>query len=135
MAGALYDRSREKFLNGDLSWRDDTFTAVLVDTNDYAVDLANHEFLSDIPVAARVATTTPLTGKLSTAGIADADNAVWPQVSGDTSEALVIVRDTGTDTTSELITYQDTGSGLPVIPNGGDINISWSENPERIFKL
>ena len=38
----------------------------------------------------------------------------------------MIYIDTGVAGTSRLIAYIDTGvAGLPVTPNGGDINITW----------
>ena len=38
----------------------------------------------------------------------------------------MIYIDTGVAGTSRLIAYIDTGvTGLPVTPNGGDINITW----------
>ena len=42
----------------------------------------------------------------------------------------------GTESTSNLIAYMDTGmTGLPVTPNGGDITVQWANTSNRIFKL
>lgn len=135
MANAIYDKARKKFLDGDIDWLADTIKVVLVDAADYTVDLANHEFLSDIAAGARVATSAALSGKDSTAGVADAADVVLSSVSGDQSEALVIYKDTGAEGTSPLIAYIDTVTGLPITPNGADITITWSNGANKIFKL
>ena len=58
MANALYDKGRQGFLEGSIDWDTDTIKVVLIDTADYTVNLATHQYLSDIPAAARVATST-----------------------------------------------------------------------------
>jgi hypothetical protein len=55
MSNALYDKGREGFLDGSIDWDRDVIKAVLIDAADYTVNLATHQFLSDIPAAARVA--------------------------------------------------------------------------------
>lgn len=125
MANALYAKGRESFLKGEISWSADNIKTVLVDTATYTVDLANHQFLSDIPVGERVATSANLTAKTTTAGTADAADVTFASVTGDQSEALVVYQDTGVEGTSRLIAYIDTASGLPVTPNGGDISVQW----------
>lgn len=135
MPNALYDKGREGFLAGGIDWDTDLIKAVLVDAADYTVNLTAHQFLSDIPVVARVATSAALTGKTVVNGVADAEDLTFPAVSGDPAEALVIYQDTGTAGTSRLIAYIDTATGLPVTPNGGDINVAWDNGPNKIFKL
>lgn len=125
MANALYAKGRESFLKGEISWSADNIKTVLVDTATYTVDLANHQFLSDIPSGERVATSANLTAKTTTAGTADAADVTFSSVTGDQSEALVVYQDSGAEGTSRLIAYIDTASGLPVTPNGGDISVQW----------
>lgn len=135
MANALYDKAREAFLSGDLDWDANTIKVILVDVADYTVATATHQFLSDVPAAARVATSAALASKTTTGGVADAADITFTAVSGDPCEALVIFQDTGVELTSRLIAYIDTATGLPVIPNGGDITVSWDNGANRIFKL
>jgi hypothetical protein len=132
---ALYGKARQKFLAGDLSWSGDTIKAVLVDTADYAVSINTHEFLSDIPSGARVATSAALTGKTVTLGVADADDVSFVTVVGDESEALVLYVDTGSAATSSLVAYIDAATGLPITPDGGNVNVIWDDSANRIFKL
>ena len=139
MANALYDKGREKFLSAAINWGTgtggDTIKAVLVDIAAYTVDLATHEFLSSIPAGDRISTSSAFTGKTVTAGVADADNLTFAAVTGDPSEALVIIKDTGSAATSPLIDYIDSATGLPVTPNGGDITVTWDNGSNKIFKL
>ena len=136
MANALYDKGREKFLRGEVSWNADDIKVVLVKTSaGYSVDLANHEFLSSINVGDRVATSANLGTKTTTAGVADAADVTFSAVEGDECGAAVIYKDTGDAATSPLIAYIDTATGLPATPNGGDITIEWDDGANKIFKL
>ncbi|WP_409428372.1 hypothetical protein [Mycobacterium sp. SMC-11] len=135
MTSFVYDKAREKFLNGGINWTTDTIKAVLV-TAAYSQDAATHEFLSSITSGNRLSVSAELTSKTSTAGVADAADAVFAAVSGSQGVAVVLYKDTGTDTTSPLIAYIDQATaGLPVTPNGGDINCVWDNGANKIFKL
>lgn len=135
MANALYDKARERFLTAQLNWSTDTIRAVLVDTGIYTPNLTAHEYLSDISSSARISTSSAFTGKTVAGGAADANDVTFTSVSGNSIEAIVIYRDTGTEGTSPLIAYIDTATGLPITPNGGDIIVTWDNGPNRIFKL
>ncbi len=135
MANAVYGKAREKFLNGDIDWANDDIKAVLVDTAAYAVSIDSDEYLSSIPAGDRIATSGNLASKTSTLGVADAADITFSTVTGDVSEALVIYKDTGDASTSPLIAYIDTATGLPVTPNGGDITVTWDNGANKIFKL
>lgn len=134
MANALYDAGREAFLDGNISWSSDTIKVVLIDTGEYTVDLEIHDNLDDVAGAARIATAT-LASKTVADGIADAADVTFSSVSGAQSEALIIYKDSGVEGTSTLIAYLDTGTGLPVTPNGGDISVLWDNGGNKIFKL
>jgi hypothetical protein len=135
MANALYDKGREAFLSGTISWSSDNIKCVLVDAADYTVNTATHQFLSDVASGGRVATSSNLASKTVTAGVADAADVTFSAVTGDQSEALVIYKDTGSAATSPLIAYIDTATGLPVTPNGADITVTWDNGSNKIFKL
>lgn len=135
MANELYDKARQGFLDGSIDWDTDDIRAILIDTDDYTVNLATHDNLDDIPSAARVAVSGALTGKTVTNGVADADDVTFSSVSGDQCEAIVLYKHTGVDTTSRLIAYINSATGLPVTPNGGSIEVLWSNGDDKIFKL
>ena len=135
MANAVYDKARKAFLDKDIDMLDDNIKVVLVDTADYTVDLAAHDFLDDVPSDARVATSDNLSNKSTTGGVFNADDVTFASVTGDQAEALIIYRDSGSASTSQLIAYIDTSTGLPVTPNGGNIGVVWDNGSNKIFKL
>lgn len=137
MANTLYDKGRERFLEGVFNWLTMTTKCILVNTSAYTVNTSTHEFLSDIPTSAIVgpASGVVLTNPVGVAGAADANDITFSSVSGSTVGALVLYMDTGTSTTSPLIAYIDTATGLPITPNGGDIIVTWDNGTNRIFKL
>jgi len=135
MTNALYDKGREGFLDGSIDWDTDDIRAILIDVADYTVNLATDDNLDDIPGDARVAVSGALAGKTVAAGVADADDVTWSEVTGDECEAIVLYKHTGTESTSRLIAYIDSATGLPVTPNGGDIKVEWDNGDDKIFKL
>lgn len=135
MANALFDKGRQRFLEGQFTWTTDTIKAVLVDTGTYTPNLSAHEYLSDISSGARISTSGAFTGKSATGGAADANDVTFTSVTGASIEAIVLYKDTGSDATSPLIAYIDTATGLPITPNGGDIIVTWDNGPNKIFKL
>ena len=135
MANVLYAKGRQGFLDGSIDWDTDDIRAILIDTADYTVNLSTHDNLDDIPGAARVAVSGALAGKTVVDGVADANDVTFSAVSGDECEALVLYKHTGTESTSRLIAYIDSASGLPVTPNGGDIEVEWAAGASKIFKL
>jgi hypothetical protein len=123
MANVMYPKAKEGFIGGDIALDSDNIKAVLVDTASYTYS-ATHEFLSEIPSGERVATSSNLTSKTITDGVFDSDDILYTAVTGDTSEALVLYQDSGSEATSRLIVYIDTATGLPVTPDGTNINVS-----------
>lgn len=134
MANALYDHGRDGFLNKEIGWKTDDIRVILVDTDQYTPDLANHKFLSSVPAGSRIAT-GQVESRTSVAGIADGADVTFASVTGPESEALVLYQHTGNDATSRLIAYMDDVDKLPVLPNGGDITIKWDDGANKIFKL
>lgn len=134
MANAMYGLARQKFGNGEIDWIDHDIKAILIDEADYTVSIDVDEFLDDIPAGARVDTSGNLATKTNVLGAMGAAATVLSSVTGDEFEAIVVYRDTGVEGTSPLILNIDTDSGgaISVIPNGGDITITW---PSPIFTL
>lgn len=135
MANTLYDFARQRFLEAQINWLNDTVKVILVDSGAYTVQTAIHQYLSDIPTSARIAGPVTLTGKSTAGGAADANDCTFTSVSGNSIEAIVIYSDSGSEATSPLIAYIDTATGLPITPNGGDIIVTWDNGTNKIFKV
>ncbi len=126
MANAFYTPFLKKLLDADIDFLVDDIKVVLVDLADYTFSAA-HEFLSDVPAGARVATSGNLASKTTTGGVFDAADATFTAATGDQSEALIIYKDTGVAATSALIRFIDTGiTGMPITPSGADITVRWN---------
>lgn len=124
MANALYPKFKENLLKGNIDFDTGTVKAYLVDLADYTYS-ASHALLADLPVAARVSVSN-VDGVTVTNNVVDSNNVVLTAVSGDQAEAVVLTISMGG--TEYLVAYWDTGVvGLPVTPNGGDININVNE--------
>lgn len=133
MASTVYPKAKEAFLKGDLDLDGDV-RCILVDLADYTYSAA-HDFLDDVPSGARVAVSGALANKTMTNGVFDADDVTLSAVTGDPSEAIIIYRHTGTESTSNLVAFIDSATGLPVTPNGGNITIQWDSGANKIFAL
>ena len=135
MANTLYDFARQRFLEAQLNWMTDTIKVILVDTGAYTPQTAVHQYLADIPISARIAGPVTLTSKTTTGGAADGADVTFTSVTGASIEAIIIYSDSGTESTSPLIAYIDTATGLPITPNGGDIIVTWDNGTNKIFKV
>jgi hypothetical protein len=134
MANALYPKTKATLLQGGINMSSDTIKVALVDTGTYTYS-ATDQFYSSVSSAA-VGTPQTLGSKTFTNGVFDAADVTYTGVTGASAEALVIYKDTGTGSTSDLIAYLDTGyTNLPVTPNGGDIAITWDNGSNKIFAL
>ena len=133
MANALYSKAKEAFLNGSINMVANTITIALVDTGVYTYS-ATHQFRNEVSNSAVISSTT-LTNKTITNGVFDADDATFSSVTGANCEALLIFQDTGIQTTSRLVAYIDSATGLPILPNGGDISVAFSSGSSKIFAL
>lgn len=135
MANAIYPKFKEAVLqsaaNSNMS--SGTVKVALIDTGVYTYSAA-HEFFSS--VTGVIGTPQTLGTKTFTNGVFDAGDVTFPAVTGNNAEAIMIYIDTGTPATSRLILFQDTGvTGLPVLPNGGDINLVFDNGANKIFAL
>lgn len=112
---------------------------MFVDHADDTPVAATDDFLNDIISAARVPAlaSVPSLGSKTigtvAAGVFDAADTTFTTLSGDQSESLILFKNTGTDTTCDLIAFWDTATGLPLTPNGGDVTVQW--NGSGIFQV
>ena len=133
MANALYPKAKEAFLNGSINMVANTITIALVDTGVYTYS-SSHQYRNEVANSAVISSAT-LANKTITNGVFDADDATFSSVTGANCEALLIFQDTGIQSTSKLIAFIDSATGLPILPNGGDISVAFSSGASKIFAL
>ena len=135
MANQLYPKAKEDFLAGNLNLSSNVVTIALIDTDIYTFSSA-HEDRADIPNTA-VVKEANLASLTITSGVFDAADPTFESVTGANCEALILYHtdQQGGNTASRLIAYIDTATGLPILPNGGDITVRFSTGASKIFAL
>lgn len=130
MANQLYPKGKEAFLGADMALDTDNIKASLTNTTYSAV----HQFLSDVVISDASYTSPNLVTKVITNGIFNSDNLIMASaVAGAAQNFLVLYQDSGVAATSRLIAHIDTATGLPVTPDGTNINIT--VDPQGWFSL
>lgn len=124
MANQIMQKYKEALLSGaaNVDLTTGSVKVMMIDTGTYTFSAA-HQFRSDI-TAGVIATSAALTSKSVTNGTFAASAATCTAVSGATVEALYLFIDTGVTTTSRLVAWWDTATGLTFTPNGGDVTIT-----------
>ncbi len=137
MANAMYTLARKAFADGGVAWLTDDIRCVSIDEDDDAVVLATDNFLDDILAGAREFESGNFASKDSTAGTCDAADLApaFTGAAGDVFESITIFHETGVESTSTLLVNIDTATGLPLTPDGGNIDITWSGAADKIFTL
>lgn len=123
MANVWYQEGVEAFSKKLLDWEGDDFRVLLV-TSGYTFS-QSHTFLSDVPGGNRVAVEA-LTNKVASNGGLSADPTVFNALTGSAVHALIVYQHTGTEGTSRLCLYIDTGTNVSFTPNSGNVTINWA---------
>ncbi len=142
MASALFGPGREGFLDGTIDW--DTAVIKVALVRGYTFN-STHKFVSDVTGASGTlhVTSSALASKTVTNGTADAADVTYTAVTTNATNHYLLVFQAsavtgGADVATSaqrLIAYIDTGTNIPVQPNGGDITITWDSGSNKIFTL
>jgi len=140
MANALFNPGREGFLLGEIDYDTAVIKVALVRAYTFS---AAHKFVSDVTGASGVlhATSAALASKTGTSGTADAADFTFTAPAANASgHSLLYFQSSavggGADVAASaqrLIAWVDTGTGLPVVPNGADISVVF--NASGLFTL
>lgn len=128
MSNLLYPKAKQELLNKEMDLDTDSIKATLSDAADYTYGSGHTSYATDVAAAAKVAVSSALGSPTITNGTFDTADFTWSAVSGDQCEQVLLWDDTPTTPTADpLIALYDTGiTGMPVTPNGGDINVTVS---------
>jgi len=141
VANAVFPKAKEGFLDGSIDL--DTAVIKVALVRGYTYNSA-HEFVSDVEGVGTVhATSGALQNIDVTNGVFDADDITFTTPSTDTNQhSLLIFQSSavggGSDVGSSsqrLIAWIDTGTGVPIVPAGGDITVQWDSGANKIFSL
>lgn len=139
MANGAYQHGIKNFALGNVVWKlsggSDIRTA-LVDTADYTVDLANHDFMNDVAAASREETSAAMTlVDAAVDGVVDASDVIFVGTAGDQCEAIIVYRFVTVDADSLPLFWWDTGIGGMPVTLGGDVTVSWSNGADKIARI
>lgn len=137
MANAVFPKFKENLIAGNANFSLSAAVVKVYACNSYTYDAAD-VYLSDtnISLSAGVRVSPALAGKTFTNGTFDANDTTLTAVAASASatiSSLVVYISNGGSASNALVCYIDTGTGVPVTPNGGDIIIQW--NGSGIFSL
>jgi len=128
MANRIYENYADKLLglaaaaHALVDWDAHNVKAALTDHADVTPDPATHQDYDDID-GGTVSLSANMTGAVIADGFVDVDDFDFADVTGDQAESITWFYDSGVVSTSPLLVYVDTATGLPVTPNGNDIHI------------
>jgi hypothetical protein len=133
VSNTVYKQAAQGIISGGIDLDTDVIKIALVNT--YTPNINTHRMLSDLTTSGGViaATSPALTSVTAVDGVFGAANPTFTSVSAGTACGyLVFYKDTGTPSTSQLILYIDTATGLPVTPNGGNIALTFDTGANKI---
>lgn len=133
MANDIYKGGIQRLISGGIDLDTDTIKVMLV--RGYTPNVSTHVYVSDVTGAGTVvARSSALTSVSVTNGVFDAADVTFTSVAATSSTAyLILYKDTGSDATSPLIAVIDTATGLPVTPDGNNINVAWDNGSNKII--
>lgn len=136
MANDAFTSSIKNFLGANtfafIDPLDSTIKGLFVDHTDDTPAVDTDDAIDDILSTARVpalASAPTLTTKAisgTSKAVFDADDLVFTLLGGDQAESLILLKDSGTESTSPLWLFWDTATGLPLTPNGADVTVQWA---------
>lgn len=128
MASQLYPQGASHILGKatQIDFATDTFKVLFYN----GIYSASNEFISDLVAGDIVARSGALSGVTITSGVVDANDITLAAVSGAAFGHLILVKDTGADTTSPLVAIYDIAT---YTPDGNDITVIW--NASGLFSI
>ena len=126
MANTAYPRFLQGLLVEEFQLSADAIKATLADAADYTYSASHSSYATDVTAGAKVAVSAALTSPTVTNGVFDTADFTWTAATGDQSELVLLWNDTPTTPVADpLMIHYDTGmTGMPVTPNGGDLNFT-----------
>jgi hypothetical protein len=142
VANAVFPKAKEGFLDGSIDL--DTASIKVALVRGYTYNSA-HQFVSDVTGGGGTlhSTSGAFTGIDVTDGVFDADDVTFTTPATNANQhSLLIFQSSavggGSDVASSsqrVIAWLDTGTGIPIVPAGGDITVVWDNGANKIFAL
>src|SRR6266487_356806 len=120
------------FAFGDIVWKasgGSNIKTLLIDQGVFTPNQTTNEYFSDLSGVEETSGNLTLIDAADD-GIVDANDVTFVATAGANCEGILVYRDTGTGSTSPLLFYWDTASGLPVTL-GGDVTVAWDNGTNK----
>lgn len=137
MANFIYGKAKESLLKGEINLIANQIRALIIDGSLYSPLQNTHQYVSDIPAGAIKKRSNPLQNISVTLGVVDADDLIIGDYDGSPFSVVVGYQSTGSDSTSRLIFYIDTATGLPFsgASSTSPVTIVWENGSHKIISL
>lgn len=143
---AIYNSFKRDVLNGNIDLDTDTIGVALVSNSPaYTPDIDAETVVDDVldggitaselsgtGYARKTLSVTVSQDNVDDEGVADATDLSWTGLDAGTIDGMLVFKDTGSDTTSNLVCYL-TSADFPLTTNGGDVNLNF--NAEGFINL
>ena len=126
----IFNQVKTLLIKKRLDLESDRICAVLL--NGYFTPDKDNQFLSEIPEINISSEPVELKNKSFKGYVFDADNISFPCVSGNDITGILIYQD---GKKRHLIGFIDKAFSLPVIPNGGNIDVTWDNGASKILEM
>jgi hypothetical protein len=136
MANFIYGKAKQAMLSGDIDLGSTNLKVAFIKTALYTPNQNTHEFLSDIPTAAKVYRSSALQNVSNTLGVLDADDLTIIH-DGTPFDAIVFYQYGTTDSDSRLIAFIDDSEGIPFTGTAepSSMTIQWNNSSTKIISL
>lgn len=125
MANFLYDIAINLTFAKGVDWTSVSNNFAIVGVSSSYTPSAAHQHLSDIVSGDRITSPVTVSGCTFTGRTFKFSAALFPAVgSGQVISYVVLIINTGTDTTSTLLEFTDTATDLPATGTGADISFT-----------
>lgn len=132
MSNTSFPLGMQAVLSAGVNAPSDTLTAYLV-ANTYTYD-GTDQYVADLGTT--IGTPVDLTSKTVTAGALGADTLDFGAIApGSTIKGVAIAKNTGNTSTSPLLLWFDTGSGLPLATNGGNVSFPFPNATKKVARI
>ena len=141
MANALFPGGKSGMMTGLIDLDTAVIKTALV--RSYTYD-STDVFMSDVVATGTIVGTPQTLSSISTTGgVFDAADITYTSVAAGAAIGCLIIYQASAvtggadvaDTSQRVIAYIDTGTGLPVTPNGSNIVVTWDNGANKIFKI
>lgn len=136
MSNFIYGKAKELILNGDLDIPNSDIRVLFIKSS-YSPNATSDQYVSDINSSSISQRSSQLQNVTNQLGVIDADDILNLVYNGQPFNAFVIYKNTGSDSTSNLIAYIDTSVGLPYAGSSEALPLSivWDNGQNKIISI